>query len=49
MQLDVFFLTKCLENAIDETKLERMLDDLLHVNATTPERKMQILKKSRNK
>ena len=49
MQLDVFFLTKFLENNIDETTLESILDDLLQVNGTTPERKMQILKNTRIK
>ncbi|HME55087.1 MAG TPA: hypothetical protein VKM55_22970 [Candidatus Lokiarchaeia archaeon] len=47
MQLDIFFLTKFLEHSIDEITLENTLDDLLHVNATTPERKMEILKKTR--
>nr|MDO8112519.1 hypothetical protein [Candidatus Sigynarchaeota archaeon] len=49
MQLDIFFLTKFLDNNFDETKLESLLDDLLRVNATTPERKMQILKNARKK
>ncbi|HME53971.1 MAG TPA: hypothetical protein VKM55_17225 [Candidatus Lokiarchaeia archaeon] len=44
-----FFLTKFLEKNIDETKVESILDDLLRVNATTPEREMQMLKITRKK
>ncbi len=43
MQPDIFFLTKFLEKRIGEVDLERALDALLEVYATTSERKLEIL------
>ncbi|MBN2154219.1 MAG: hypothetical protein JW839_22380 [Candidatus Lokiarchaeota archaeon] len=43
MQPDIFFLTKYLEKKISEIDLERALDALMQVYATTPERKLEIL------
>jgi hypothetical protein len=43
MQPDIFFLTQFLDKRIDEKRLKDVLDALLHVYATTAERKLEIL------
>lgn len=43
MQPDIFFLTQFLEKKIDKKRLEDVLDALIHVRATTAERKLEIL------